>query len=79
MPNSLSYLHSSDRSISNVRGVRYVFIITTFIEITVINANGVDPGQMPRFAASDLGLHCLPMFFSGTLGLNELTLVLLNK
>ena len=23
-------------------------------------ANNGDPGQMPRSAASDLGLHCLP-------------------
>ena len=27
----------------------------------VINANSVDPDQMPHSAASDLGLHCLPM------------------
>ena len=27
----------------------------------VINANSVDPDQTPRSAASDLGLHCLPM------------------
>ena len=26
-----------------------------------LNANGVGPDQMPRSAASDLGLHCLPM------------------
>ena len=27
----------------------------------VINANSIDPDQTPRSAASDLGLHCLPM------------------
>ena len=27
----------------------------------VLNANSVDPDQTPRSAASDLGLHCLPM------------------
>ena len=27
----------------------------------VVNANRVDPDQTPRSAASDLGLHCLPM------------------
>ena len=27
----------------------------------VINANSVDPDQMPHSAASDLGLYCLPM------------------
>ena len=32
-----------------------------FIDISVSNANSVDPDQTPRFAASDLGLHCLPM------------------
>ena len=26
----------------------------------VVNANSVDPDQMPRSAASDLGPHCLP-------------------
>ena len=29
--------------------------------IRVLNANNVDPDQTPRSAASDLGLHCLPM------------------
>ena len=27
----------------------------------VINANHVDPDQMPGSVASDLGLHCLPV------------------
>ena len=27
----------------------------------LINANSVDADQMPHSAASDLGLHCLPM------------------
>ena len=27
----------------------------------VVNANSVNPDQTPRSAASDLGLHCLPM------------------
>ena len=38
-----------------------VFIITLLSEISVNHANSVDPDQTPRFAASDLGLHCLPM------------------
>ena len=33
-----------------------------FIEIHVSNANSVNPDQTPRSAASDLDLHCLPMF-----------------
>ena len=28
-------------------------------------ANSGDPDQTPRFAASDLGLHCLPNTLSG--------------
>ena len=32
-----------------------------FVEIVVFNANIVDLDQTPRSAASDLGLHCLPM------------------
>ena len=31
------------------------------MEITKLNANSVEPDQTPRSAASDLGLHCLPM------------------
>ena len=37
-------------------------ILLCFIEIPVFNANSVDPDQTPRSAASDQGLHCLPMF-----------------
>ena len=36
--------------------------LSCFVEIPELNANTVDPDQMPRSAASDLGLHCLPMF-----------------
>ena len=32
-----------------------------FYRILVFNANSVDPDQMLCSAASDLGLHCLPM------------------
>ena len=29
--------------------------------MSLFNPNNVDPDQMPRSAASDLGLHCLSM------------------
>ena len=61
MPNGLLYFHSSDRCISNIRGVSLVLLLPCFIEILVFNANSVDPDQTPRSAASDLGLHCLQM------------------
>ena len=32
-----------------------------FIDIPVLNANSVNPDQTPRIAASDLGLHGLPV------------------
>ena len=32
-----------------------------FLEITAFNANSTDPDQTPQNAASDLGLHCLPL------------------
>ena len=72
----LFYHNSLDRSISKSRvPVFFIIIIITMfffffffffffmflLEITVVNANNVDPDQTPRSAASDLGLHCLPM------------------
>ena len=43
------------------------------MKIPVCNANSVDPDQTPRFAASDLGLHCVPNVpFYGALGINGL-------
>ena len=64
MPSGLFYLHSSDQSISNSRGIWLALLLPCFTEIREFNANSIDPGQTPRSAASDLGLHCLPMFLS---------------
>ena len=36
-------------------------LLPGFIEMPVINANGVDPDQTSRSEASDVGLHGLPM------------------
>ena len=43
MSNGLLYLHSSDRSIYNIRGVWEVLLLPYFIEIHLLNANNVDP------------------------------------
>ena len=44
----------------------HILSLPCFIEIPAFNANSVNPDQTPRSAASDLGLHCLPMsFFMG--------------
>ena len=39
----------------------FFFLLLDFVEITELNANSVDPDQMPCPEASDLGLHCLPV------------------
>ena len=57
MPSGLFYLNSVDQSISNIRGVRYVFITMFYKKNPVFNANSVDPDQMPHSVASDLGLQ----------------------
>ena len=45
-----------------VEGVSGKFLLLPcFRRMSVINANSVDPDQTPRFAASDLCLHCLSM------------------
>ena len=38
-----------------------LLLLSCFVEIPELNANSEDPDQTPRSAASDLGLHCLPM------------------
>ena len=34
------------------------------VGISEVNANSIDPDQTPHSAASDLGLHCLPVSHS---------------
>ena len=61
MPGRLFHLSFLDESISVIRDVWLVSFITMFIYMPVLNANSVDPDQTPRSAASDLGLHYLPI------------------
>ena len=62
MPSELFYLNSLDRFLSCLRGVwSFFLLLPCFIEMPLVNANSIDPDQTPRSAASDLGLHCLPM------------------
>ena len=37
------------------------FFICILFRIDILVANSEDPDQTPRSAASDLGLHCLPV------------------
>ena len=58
----------------NLRDVWFVFIIFQILQNFLhFYANSIDPDQMPRSAASDLGLHYLPCPFNGTLGINGLS------
>ena len=63
MPSGFFYFNSLDSFISYIRSVWLVFITVMFffLEISELNANSVDPDQTPSSAASDLGLHCLPV------------------
>ena len=51
----------SARSISSRRGVWLFLLLPHFIKISISNAKSVDLDQTLRSAASDLGLHCLPV------------------
>ena len=62
MPSGLFYNNYVDGFIYNIRSVWLVFIVTMFYSNSfALNANSVDPDQTPQNAASDLGLHYLPM------------------
>ena len=61
MPSGLSYLTFWTGPFP-IEGVSRLFLsIPCFIESPVLTANSIDSDQTPRTAASDLGLHCLPM------------------
>ena len=50
------YHNSLDKSISNKKVSDWFLLLPCFTEIPILNANSVDPDQMPHSAASDLGL-----------------------
>ena len=60
MPNVFSHPYQLDESISNFRVVGWYFsFLFKFKKILFANSGETD--QTPRYAASDLVLHCLPM------------------
>ena len=61
LSNGLSYPYQLDESIFHSRGVWCTFLFLSCFWWKFMWANSVDPDQMLRSAASDLGLHCLPM------------------
>ena len=49
-----------DKSIFQLRGVWFLSFLFNFMTTYILcNGNSVGPDQTPRYAASDLGLHCL--------------------
>ena len=66
-PNGISHSNQLDPSISVLRDVGCFFHL--FSNFNILLANSGNPDQTPRSAASDLGLHCLPMSHKRTLGL----------
>ena len=53
----------------------WFLLLPCFKEVPVLNANSVDRDQTPRSAASDLGLHCLPMSLKWCISLYINTLI----
>ena len=60
LPSGPTHPYQLDESISNFRGGWCTFSFLLF-RLDIPLANSEDPDQMSRSAASDLGLHCLPM------------------
>ena len=51
-----------EESICYLRDIRYKFLGLIGSRQKLLIANSGDPDQMPHYAASDLGLHCLPVY-----------------
>ena len=51
-----------EESICYLRDIRCNFLGLIGSWEKLLLANSGDPDQMPHYAASDLGLHCLPLY-----------------
>ena len=62
MPSGLFHINLLDQSISSRRDVwLFILLLPYFIRISPVNLNSIYIDQTLRPAASDLGIHCLPM------------------
>ena len=61
MTNRLSHPYHLDESILIFRGIRSNFSFLFHFSMKIKLANRIAPDGTPRFAASHLGLLCLPM------------------
>ena len=71
MPNVFSHPYQLDEPILNFRvaGWYFSFLFKFQKKKKLLRANSREPDQTPRFAASDLVLHCLPMSHKKDTGL----------
>ena len=60
MTNGFSHPYHLDESIVSFRGIRSNFSFLLHFSIEIMSANRIAPDGTPRFAASHLGLFCLP-------------------
>ena len=65
MSSGLFYHNSLDPSISASWISGKFLLLLYFIDIPIFNASNLDPDHMPHSAASDPGLHCLPVTLLG--------------
>ena len=74
MPTGLFYLNFLDQSISNIRGVWLVYIITMSIEFSVFNTNRISSvhttlknvdSALIQLLESTLNGHCFNVVFAG--------------
>ena len=61
VPNGFYHPYHFDESISILRGIRSNFSIILHVLMRIMSANRLAPDETPRYAASHLGLFCLPM------------------
>ena len=59
--NGLSHPYHLDESIFILRDIMSIFSLLFHFSMKIFSANRIAPDGTPRFAASHLGLFCLPM------------------
>ena len=67
--NGLSHPYHLDEFTFNFRGIGSNFLFLFHFSMKIMSANRIAPDGMPRFAASHLGLFCLPMSHKKDAGL----------
>ena len=61
-PGKLFHCNMLDNSICSFSGVGSILLLLFYFQQKILLANTVDPDRMPHYVASDLGLHCFPIY-----------------